>query len=147
MGMIFKGMMSMDKKNKILLLRVCYWIGAAVDMIAAVQMLLPDTWASFNGLRYHDPGPELSYALGAGASLMLGWTILLIWADRRPVERKGILLLTVFPVIFGLFLDNLLSFAAGASAAGPIIPVMALQLVLSLLFVLSYVNARGVNGE
>jgi len=32
----------------------------------------------------------------------LGWTLLLIWADRKPLERKGIMLLTAFPIITGI---------------------------------------------
>jgi len=45
---------------------------------------------------------EYRHSMGLAASLMLGWTFLLIWADQKPVERKGILLLTIFPVISGL---------------------------------------------
>ena len=40
-------------------------------------------------------------------SLMTGWTFLLIWGLQKPVERRGVLLLTAFPVIFGLFLTTL----------------------------------------
>jgi hypothetical protein len=41
-----------------------------------------------------------------GGSLMTGWTFLLIWALQKPVDRRGILLLTAFPVIFGLIITT-----------------------------------------
>ena len=40
----------------------------------------------------------LGYGLINGAPLMIGWTILLLWADRKPMERKDTLLLTL-PVV------------------------------------------------
>ena len=46
-------------------------------------------------MRFNDPfdrpGAELRYGLRAGAPLMAGWTLLLLWADRRPVERKDVI--------------------------------------------------------
>ena len=40
-------------------------------------------------LKNFAPGADYRYAMGMGASLMLGWTALLIWADRKPIERRG----------------------------------------------------------
>jgi hypothetical protein len=85
-------------RKKILLLRICYWIGAVADAISATVMLLPTVGGSMYGILDFNPGYEYRYAMGLGASLMLGWTFLLIWADKKPVERRGVLLLTVFPV-------------------------------------------------
>lgn len=133
----------MKMNNRILWLRASFWIGAVIDLIAAVQMLLPDLWASFNGIAAHRASPELSTALWAGAPLMLGWTILLIWADRKPIERKGVLLITVLPVVAGLMLNNLLSLISGLSSASSIVPVLLLQAALAVLFTFSYFNASG----
>jgi len=38
---------------------------------------------------------------------MPSWTFLLIWADRKPVARKGVLLLTASPVVRGLLMAEL----------------------------------------
>ena len=35
------------------------------------------------------------------ASLMIGWTILLFWADRKPIERRTILLITIIMMTIG----------------------------------------------
>ncbi|MBY9016647.1 MAG: hypothetical protein KGD68_13220, partial [Candidatus Lokiarchaeota archaeon] len=48
------------------------------------------------------------YQTGTGAFLMLGWTILLIWADRNPIERKDVLLLTAIPVVVGIMVINII---------------------------------------
>jgi len=82
----------MDKK--ILMLRISYWVGAISDGLATLRMLFPRIGT----------GSEYRYALGLAAALMFGWTLLLIWADRKPMERKGILLLTAFPVCTSLLL-------------------------------------------
>jgi len=51
--------------------------------------------------------------MGTGASLMAGWTFLLIWAVRKPIERRIIIFLTAFPVVFGLFIVTLIAFLNG----------------------------------
>ncbi len=58
---------------------------------------------------------------------MAGWTLLLLWADRWPLERRGVLPITVVPVIAGLMANDAhavragqvtsLSVAPGASVA------------------------------
>ncbi len=131
----------MDIRNKVAWLRISYWSGAIIDGFVAVQMLLPDAWAAFNDLAAHHPGPELSFALGAGASLMLGWTILLIWADRKPLERKGVLPITVLPVIAGLVLNNVISITAGLRTLESALSVFIIQSMLVALFIFSYWNA------
>ena len=90
-------------KNKIIWLRISYWVGAIVDGLATLRMLFPK-------IAY---GVEYRYALGLGASLMLGWTFLLVWADRKPLERKGVLLLTVFPVVTGILLAEIYAVVKG----------------------------------
>jgi hypothetical protein len=78
-------------------------VGAIADGLATLRMLFPK-------IAY---GVEYRYALGLGASLMLGWSFLLIWADRKPLERKGVILLTVFPVITGLILAEIYALVSG----------------------------------
>jgi len=84
--------MKNTEQSKILWLRISYWVGAVADAIVGVRMLIPSAMAEAGH----------TYAMGTSASLMFGWTLLLIWADRKPLERKGVLLLTIFPVISGI---------------------------------------------
>ena len=87
-------------------LRISYWTGAVVDAAAGVQILSTRLFADGMGLGDFRPGPERRFAAGMAAALMFGWTALLLGADRAPFERRGVLLLTVVPVIVGLALNE-----------------------------------------
>jgi hypothetical protein len=129
-------------RKKILLLRVCYWIGAVADALSAVIMLSPKLGGSMYGIPDFNPGNDYRYAMGIGASLMIGWTFLLIWADRRPVERRGVLLLTVFPVLFGLIISGIYAVAAGLIPADRMVPTWIFQGLITGLYLFSYVYTR-----
>ncbi len=123
-------------------LRISYWVGAVTDLIAAVQMLCPPLFKFGMGLAEFHPGADYRYAMGMGAALMLGWTALLVWADRKPLERKGVLPLTVFPVIAGLVANEAWGIAAGFVPLSAVAPILVLQAALSVLFLFSYRRAR-----
>lgn len=63
-------------------LRIAYWVGAVLDAVTAVYL-----WVLLLAGDYNE-------SLAWGAILMTAWTALLIWADRRPLARKGVLPLT-----------------------------------------------------
>jgi hypothetical protein len=94
-------------------LRISYWFGAVADLIYAIAMVYPPIMACMLALDRIPDALDAKLALYMGASLMFGWTILLIWADRKPLERKGILLITVFPVITGLAITTLYGHLTG----------------------------------
>ena len=92
--------------------------------------------ASFN--------PDLQHRMdmAVGASLMLSWTVLLLWADRKPMERKGVLLLTVFPALTCLVITGIASVVTGANTLSNMLPVFIMQSSLASLFLASFVLAR-----
>jgi hypothetical protein len=124
--------------NHVTWLRTSYRVGAVADAVAAVSLIIPGRTGEI----------EFRYAMGVAAALMLSWTALLIWGDRRPVERRGILLLTAFPLI-----PCLLAAAIYAGVVGQLTPGEAAfrSIVLVLIFGLmlySYVKAeRAVSRE
>jgi len=71
--------------------------------------------------------------MGYAASLMLGWTILLLWAYRRPLERRFVAALTVL-VILGLILTEGVAVHSGVLKAWRMAPTWCLQVLLLLLF-------------
>ena len=123
-------------------LRISYFAGALIDSLAAVQMLFPGIFAATNQLSNFNPSVEYRYAMGMGASLMLGWTLLLLWASQKPLERKAILLITIFPVIVGLVVNEIGAVLTLFIPAQSMLPVWILQAVLTGLFVFSYLYAR-----
>ena len=90
-------------------MRFGFWAGAIVDFFAFFSIMASSFSGIYSGNSVNGTTSEYRFASGWGASLMLGWTILLIWADRKPIERKIIIFFTVVPVIIGILLTNLLT--------------------------------------
>jgi membrane-bound ClpP family serine protease len=67
--------------------------------------------------------------------------------DRKPTERKAILLITVFPVITGLLLSGIYAVATDLLPSTKIIPGFVIGVILIILMLYSYLNARGVGRE
>jgi hypothetical protein len=125
-------------KKTVRLLRTAYWVGAVMDGLMLFPMLIPSVGAAMFGISDFHPGPEYQYAMGIGASLMAGWTILLLWANLRPVERRGVILITVVPVILGMAASNIYEAASGMVEVGRIVPMLILQGALLVLFLAAY---------
>ena len=89
----------------------------------------------------YQPDVPYRYAMAMGGALMLGWTVLLLWADRKPVERRGVLLITDL-VILGLIGGSLFAWCAGFLPAGAAIGMVAFQAALIVLFTACYLASR-----
>ena len=115
--------------------RATYWIGAIVDALAAVQLLLPTTarMLSFPGLRA--PGAAGQPAVVA-AVLMLGFSAILIWAHLRTRTRRGVLAITLV-VVLALAASNIALGLAGALPWAQLTPVLLIQAILAVMFGLS----------
>jgi hypothetical protein len=131
----------MKMKKQILWLRISYWTGAIIDGLMLFPMLSPKIGGAMMGIKDFSPGPDYLYAMGIGASLMAGWTVLLLWADRKPVERKGILLITVVPVVVGLALAGIAAVTSGFVTFDSMLPRWIMQAGLLGLFGYSYIRA------
>jgi hypothetical protein len=86
--------MKITRHTRILLLRIAYWIGIILDTVAFVQMAFPEIGKRMLNVTM-ELGPEYIFAINLGAGLMLAWTLLLFWADRKPLERRMIIPLTM----------------------------------------------------
>jgi hypothetical protein len=128
--------------RSIVFLRLAYWAGAILDAAMLPPMLVPSIGAKMYGIADFHPGAEYRYAMYVGASLMAGWTALLLWADRKPVERRGVILLTIIPVIAGLIAASLYTVASGLVTAGGILPILVLQVSLTAFFLGAYIHSR-----
>lgn len=113
-------------------LRRSYRAGALVDAVAAVGMAVAALYGptlSFAG-DFDRDGSEFAYALPAGAALTAGWSVVLLWADRRPTERRGILPITIAPVIAGLMANDARAVRTGRLSMLSLAPVRALHVEL-----------------
>jgi hypothetical protein len=126
-------------KTRLLFLHTAYWIGILLDAGAAILLMFPSLSAVFYHWSTYQASPALGDIAGEAAALMWGWTFLLYWADRKPVERRGVLLLTVFPVLFGLMATRLLDVRSGLISW---FPAGMVQPALVVLFLAAYFTAR-----
>lgn len=131
-------------KNIILWLRISYWAGAVLDLLAGLTMLFPALFVINNQLSSFYPTPAYRYAMGMGAPLMLAWTVLLLWADRKPLERKSLLPITLL-VVIGEVINEIVAATTGYISVGALVPTWIIQAVLTALFLFSFWNARGVH--
>jgi len=116
-------------------LKASFITGAVADAIVGILILIPSRMGE----------AEFRYPMGLAASLMFGWTLLLLWGYQKPVERKGVLLLTICPVITGLMATAAYQVATGAFTVGRVLPTMVLGAGLIGLMGFSYFKARAVS--
>jgi hypothetical protein len=131
------------KNNPIFWLHISYWAGAVLDILAALVMLFPSLFVVLNQPANFQADAAYRYAMGMGAPLMIGWTILLLWADRKPVERKGILPITLI-VVAGEITIQIWGILTGFLPLPALLPTFVMQALLGFLFVFSYVYARNL---
>jgi hypothetical protein len=112
-------------------LRSAFLVGAITDGLAILPMLVPPLAKLLWG--FDDVSGAYRFAMGYGASLMLGWTALLLWAYQKPMERKAVAGLTVL-VIYGLVLTEVMAVLSGHLAAWRVMPTWFLQTILLGLF-------------
>jgi len=86
---------------------------------------------------FEDLSGAYRFAMGYGASLMAAWTVLLVRAYQRPLERSFVAPLTVF-VIYGLGATEVTAVLGGHVEAWRMVPTWCLQAVLLTLFAAGY---------
>jgi hypothetical protein len=123
--------------NKQSFARVVCIVGGIFDAMMLPAMLFPELGGRLFGIQHFLPGSDYRYAMNLGASLMLGWTLLLFWAARRPIERAGVLLLTAI-VILGLMLSGVSAVFSGLILMRNMLPVFILQFCVMALFLTGY---------
>jgi len=104
------------KKNQIVFLKISFIIGTIADFIVGINWLLislgyniPSLISSFKGV-----GTDYRFAMYISTMFMFGWTVLLYWGYLKPLERRGLLIITavllsISIIIELLFYHNLLT--------------------------------------
>ncbi len=78
------------------MLKLMFILGAIVDGAIAVSWFLIASGLRIpNILNGHvGSGSDYQLAMYIGAMFMAGWTVLLAWGAIKPIERRGLLLIT-----------------------------------------------------
>lgn len=135
--------MTAGATRSLILVRTTYWLGALFDALAGLRMLRADSVLPENLVA----GPGFKYAMWTGAALMLSWSCLLLWADRDPLERRGVLFLTACPALLGLAVAQCAAVQTGIRTATQAVPFWALEGILATIFMVSYFVAGGLATE
>ena len=129
---------------KIFLIKIAYWLGIVADSLWAVLLLVPQLFGVLTGRPDFDPDIQTRLLMAIGGILMTGWTCILLWAVKKPIERRVIILITAFPVVFGLFIVALIGYLK-ANASN--IWILVKTSILFISMVTSYVLSRKMNKE
>ncbi len=120
-------------------LRGAFIAGALTDALALIPLLHAGTARLLWGIQV-DGGAQRLVAHSA-AALMAGWTVLLLWASRQPLERRDVAGLTVV-VIAGLILAEIEAVMASVVPVNKIVPTWIVQFVLVGIFSGTYLRSR-----
>lgn len=106
----------MINKKTSFLIRFPYWLGIIADALWAIALLYPPLYGILIGNSNFNPDLQYKLTMSVAGILMVGWTLLLLWGVQNPIERRFVILLTAFPVVFGLFFVSLISYISGNPA-------------------------------
>ncbi len=119
--------------KKIIWVRISYWIAAVADFIIAGLVLIPNRM----GVEHY------VYPMGLMSAVAFCWGIILIMADKKPLERSWVLIPTAIVVVLlgfaGLHgaLTGLLTLAKG-------ITNMTGATIIASIIAYSYINSRSL---
>ena len=133
--------------NNTLLLRATFLTGAIADAVIAIEWYLISLGLA--DLPVHPSffigdGEDFRYILSVGALFMASWAFLLYWASRRPVERRGILLITSVMLFIAILSDYIIF--AHMFSVQQAIPGTSVKLFLVALFAGSYWHSKKLHG-
>ena len=111
------------------------WWGIIGDALEAVRMSFPGLFLQTTNANL-SANTELGFGLLFGVPVMIGWSFILFWADRKPVKRRGVLICLI-PVIIMYVGISIYALSEGICTPGTAIPTFALQAVLLTLCITS----------
>jgi hypothetical protein len=120
-------------KNGIRWLRISYWAGAIGDFALAILGLIPEVMEV----------PSYVYPMGLFSAVAFSWGVMLILADRKPLERRWILLPTIL-VGSMLLIAVIYSISSGAITRGSRFIGLILYPAVIALWSFSYYRTREI---
>jgi hypothetical protein len=121
-------------KRSILLLRLSYWIAAIADFGIAILSWIPERMGV----------TENVYPMGLTSAIAFSWGVLLLIADRKPLERRWILVPTILVVTLiacartKFSLDGTIEFSVA-------LLLFAIALIILMAYSYYYANKHDTN--
>lgn len=99
----------MIKNNQVELLKLSFIIGAIADFAVGINWFLislgydiPNLLSSFKG-----EGADYRFAMYICTMFMFGWTAILFWGYLKPLERRGLLIITSVLLMLSIIIELL----------------------------------------
>lgn len=128
----------MIRNNQLVFLKLSFIIGTIADFVVGINWLLislgysiPNLISSFKGV-----GTDYRFAMYIGTMFMFGWTVLLFWGYLKPLERRGLLIITAVLLSISILIELL--FYRNLLAGIGFISGIILRLLLIGKFTFSY---------
>ena len=137
----------MVSERNIVVLKTAFLIGGLGDGVLAIEWFLislgvvdlPVHPSFFLG-----SGQDFQYALSIGGLFMTGWAVLFFWGFSRPIERRGLLVITAAMLFIAILSDGIVF--AHLFSAKQIVLGTSVKLALIVLFSGSYWHSRRIHG-
>jgi hypothetical protein len=128
------------------MLRIMFTLAAVVDGTIAVTWFLIASGSRIPNILngYTGTGPDYELAMYVAAMFMAGWTILLAWGAIKPIERRGLLLITSVLLVLSV-VTELVFFGDMLGGAGFIFGAtkrMVLSVVATAVYFYSFRTQR-----
>ena len=130
----------MNEQKKMFFIKIAYWLGIGADALWAIGLLFAPVFGLLTGEPDFNPDLQTKLIMGMGGSLMTGWTFLLVWAVRKPIERRVVILLTAFPVVFGMLIITFIQVLNGNT-------FIIWALIKTILLIIAMVNSYLLAGK
>ena len=118
-------------KSKITWLRISYWIAAIADFGIAISVLIPERVGLV----------EFVYPMGLTSVVIISWGILLLIADRKPIERRWVLIPTIIVVAL---LNCVRIYATINGMIDFSIAYLIFGIIILSLLIFSYINSKSL---
>ncbi len=124
-------------------LKTACWAGAIADALVGIALFVPSMWGRVIGVANFEPDLQHRLDMALGGTMLLGWTCLLLWAARAPLARRGVVVITLFPVLVGLSLTTAVAVATGTLSAWDIAWLIGMKTALYGLLGYALFVSRG----
>jgi len=118
----------------ILLLRLSYWVAAIADFGIAVVAWMPKRMGVIDTV----------YPMGLAAVMAFSWGVLLLLADRKPFERRWILIPTILVVTLIISVRVKFSLDGAVAFSTPLL-VFAIAVIILLTYSYYYSSRYATN--
>jgi hypothetical protein len=128
-------------EQRVIWLKIAFLAGAIMDAITLIPMLTPLAATIIWG--FTNITGEYLFAMWFGAALMLGWTLLLVWAYQKPLDRRFVAVLSII-VVIGLMSANAAGFAFQILGMMQFASTLVIQCVILVLFLVGWIITRDI---